>query len=119
MNSLGVYLLVSLFFVVSTMFEFAVVLLLQQIPEWKAATKISYITKRNKRLNKEKRSKIKSKCPDGSGDRKVMAPGGWNEDQGEDVAKVNRIATHKIDVAALFTFSILYTMFNLTYWLYV
>merc|ERR1712141_399098 len=35
MNALGVYLLVSLFFVVSTMFEFAVVLLLKQIPEWK------------------------------------------------------------------------------------
>jgi hypothetical protein len=116
MNSLGVYLLVSLFFVVSTMFEFAVVLLLQQIPEWKAATKINYMREKNKRLNKEKR---KIKNPDNSCDQKIIASDGWNDDQDKNDTRVGKNATHKIDVAALFTFSILYLLFNLTYWLYV
>ena len=118
MNSLGVYLLVSLFFVLSTMFEFAVVLLLQQIPEWKAMAKINYMRKKNKRLNNEKR-KTEIKNRDNKCDRKEIAPGVWNDDQDENVPRVNKFATHKIDVAALFTFSILYILFNLTYWLYV
>ena len=118
MNSLGVYLLVSLFFVVSTMFEFAVVLFLQQIPEWKATAKVNYMRKKNKRLNKEK-CKTKIKNSDNFCDQKIIASGGWKDDQDETVSRMDKIATHKIDIAALLTFSVLYILFNLTYWLYV
>ena len=117
MNSLGVYLLVSLFFVVSTMFEFAVVLLLQQVPEWKAARKVNYIRQKQKRLNKEN-FKAKLKQNEDVSNQKGISSDMWQDGKGENLANANKVDTHKIDISALITFSILYILFNLTYWFY-
>ena len=117
MNALGVYLLVSLFFVVSTMFEFAVVLLLKQIPEWKMISKMRDKRRRKQRATSDN-TYAKTK-KDGH-----RNPLGLKLDQ--DAFEILRVdndqttsSTHKIDISALAVFSVLYIVFNITYWTYV
>ena len=117
MNALGVYLLVSLFFVVSTMFEFAVVLLLKQIPEWKMISKMRDKRRRKQRATSDN-TYAKTK-KDGH-----RNPLGLKLDQ--DAIEILMVdndqttsSTHKIDIAALAIFSVLYILFNITYWIYV
>ena len=109
MNSLGVYLLVSLSFVLATMFEFAIVLVFKQIPEWKASAKVED-------LRAKKQRELKN--------RHELKPANVLCDDEELLfsmcqKKSNFPATHKIDITALFVFSVLYLLFNLTYWFYV
>ena len=117
MNALGVYLLVSLFFVVSTMFEFAVVLLLKQIPEWKMISKMRDKRRRKQRATSDN-TYAKTK-KDGH-----RNPLGLKLDQ--DAFEIMMVdndqttsSTHKIDISALAVFSVLYILFNITYWIYV
>ena len=117
MNALGVYLLVSLFFVVSTMFEFAVVLLLKQIPEWKMISKMRDKRRRKQRATSDN-TYAKTK-KDGH-----RNPLGLKLDQ--DAFEILMVdndqttsSTHKIDISALAVFSVLYILFNITYWIYV
>ena len=117
MNALGVYLLVSLFFVVSTMFEFAVVLLLKQIPEWKMISKMRGKRRRKQRATSDN-TYAKTK-KDGH-----RNPLGLKLDQ--DAFEILMVdndqttsSTHKIDISALAVFSVLYILFNITYWIYV
>ena len=119
MNSLGVYLLVSLFFVVATMFEFAIVLLFKQIPGWKAISKIE-----NTKLAKQRKLKFNPQAKPENEDSLYNGNSSkWNDRQDEgfvDISKQmsNFPATHKIDITALFLFSVIYLLFNLTYWLH-
>ena len=117
MNALGVYLLVSLFFVVSTMFEFAVVLLLKQIPEWKMISKMRDKRRRKQRATSDN-TYAKTK-KDGH-----RNPLGLKLDQ--DAFEILMVdndqttsSTHKIDISALAVFTVLYILFNITYWIYV
>ena len=117
MNALGVYLLVSLFFVVSTMFEFAVVLLLKQIPEWKMISKMRDKRRRKQRATSDN-TYAKTK-KDGH-----RNPLGLKLDQ--DAFEILMVdndqttsSTHKIDISALAVFSVLYILFNIIYWIYV
>ena len=117
MNALGVYLLVSLFFVVSTMFEFAVVLLLKQIPEWKMISKMRDKRRRKQRATSDNNYAKTKKY----GHRNPL---GLKLDQ--DAFEIMMVdndqttsSTHKIDISALAVFSVLYILFNITYWIYV
>ena len=117
MNALGVYLLVSLFFVVSTMFEFAVVLLLKQIPEWKMISKM-----RDKRRRKQRATSDNTYAKTNKDGHRN--PLGLKLDQ--DAFEILMVdndqttsSTHKIDISALAVFSVLYILFNITYWIYV
>ena len=114
MNALGVYLLVSLFFVVSTMFEFAVVLLLKQIPEWKMISKM-----RDKRRRKQRATSDNTYA-------KIKKDGLKGLKLDQDAFEIMMVdndqttsSTHKIDISALAVFSVLYILFNITYWTYV
>ena len=125
MNSLGVYLLVSLFFVVATMFEFAIVLLFKQIPEWKALENVDGMkTKKQRGLKNRQISNEAKSSNESSFCSENMTSSKWNDKQDENVLLMSQKTskypdTHKIDIAALFAFSLLYLLFNLTYWLYV
>ena len=90
LNVLGTYILVSLFFVIGTMLEMAVVLAYKRIMD----NRIS-----DRKVDELKKTKSKQ-C-------------GQND---EDTPKL-RPSTNQIDVAALFLFFIFYLVFNGVYWM--
>ena len=106
------------------MFEFAVVLLLKQIPQWKATSKMKIIKRRNQRFSKDKLAG-NTKNEYSLGNPTMDTAIGKKEktanvllDQGQKSVDCT-MDTHKIDIAAIVVFSVLYFLFNCTYWLYV
>ena len=120
LNLLGAYLFISLFFVLSTMIEFAIVLLLKQAPEWKHAAKQKAMRRKaaSKARNEIFRAKINNISNPNKNFEKIESK--TNEDEQEmEMFSTCFNSTHKIDIAALFSFSILYILFNCVYWIYV
>ena len=120
LNLLGAYLFISLFFVLSTMIEFAVVLLLKQTPEWKYAAKQKAM--KRKEASKARNEKFRAKINNISNPNKTsenMEMKTFEDGQEVEMSRDYFPSTHKIDIAALFLFSILYLLFNCVYWIYV
>ena len=94
MNALGLYLLISLFFVVGTLLELAIVLEVRRGADKKK--------KKNKVQANEQTIKVKSL------DQKDLEP---------DLDTI-KLKTEKIDRIAFMTCLILYFSFNVIYWAY-
>ena len=120
LNLLGAYLFISLFFVLSTMIEFAIVLLLKQAPEWKYAAKQKAM--RRKVASKARSEMFRAKINNISYPNKnfeKMETKTCEDEQEMEMFSSCFNSTHKIDIVALFSFSILYLLFNCVYWIYV
>ena len=95
------------------MFEFAIVLLIKQMPEWKFVAKQKAI--REKKARKFRNHKITNVKKNSENlDLKMT-----ENEQEIEMMRSRFPSTHKIDIAALFAFSILYLLFNGVYWFYV
>ena len=112
LNALGVYLLVSLFFVVAAMIEFAVALVLQRMWHHKEnpnPTNIERTPMPQKWLAKG--NNIASNWIDEQGNEKLTL--------GMQTAKKRtglNFSTNKIDIAAFVISFMLYIFFNCVYW---
>ena len=119
LNALGIYLLVSLFFVLATMVEFAVVLVLERFyprnGENKEANK-KHRNKQTRRTNLKKKflSYSKSKASlfnlqDAEKNRNVKE---------KNTKNINCSLTEKMDFVALFIFMFIYFLFNCVYFMH-
>ena len=119
LNALGIYLLVSLFFVLATMVEFAVVLVLERFyprnEENKEANK-KHRNKQTRRTNLKKKflSYSKSKASlfnlqDAEKNRNVKE---------KNTKNINCSLTEKMDFVALFIFMFIYFLFNCVYFMH-
>ena len=102
------------------MFEFAVVLLLKQLPEWRTAAKIRAM--RRKKANNSRNDKFRAKI--NSMNEVLENPENMRRKIRDNEFEMEAInshfpSTHKIDVAALFSFYVFYVLFNCVYWIYV
>ena len=102
------------------MIEFAIVLLLKQAPEWKYAAKQKAM--RRKAAHKARNEKFRAKINNISNPNKnfeKMEIKTCEDEQEMEMVRTCFSSTHKIDIVALFSFSILYLLFNCVYWIYV
>ena len=146
MDKLGLYLLVSLFFVVSTMIEFAIVLLVKRHSESRVSTKghdtqyerkVGYEKGRNPKRNMSKSDGIKGNTTIqessfnlnlvrlplvdaffDSGER-FKHTDNLDDIQQDNSFKCFKLSSNAIDIAASLLFPTLYGIFNIIYWCYL
>ena len=102
------------------MIEFAIVLILEQAPEWKNAAKQKAMRRKvaSKARNEMFRAKINNISYPNKNFEK-METKTCEDEQEMEMSSSCFNSTHKIDIVALFSFSILYLLFNCVYWIYV
>ena len=123
LNDLGVYLLVSLFFVVAALIEFAFVLLVQR----KLNAKVGDIhNKERKKLGRKERQKsFEMSLTNGNAEHipKVFELNpeksqACDTSNGKQMKLVNmQLSTENIDTMACILFILFYLLFNLFYWI--
>ena len=144
MDNLGMYLLVSLFFVVSTIIEFAIILLVKRHSESRVSTKghdtqyerkVGYEKARNPKRNMSKADGIKGNTTIQESSfnlNLVRLPlvdaffdsGEGQTENSDDIQRNNsfkcsKLSSHAIDIAASLLFPALNGIFNIIYWCYL
>ena len=119
LNNLGAYLLVSLFFVVAAMLEFALVLLVQRKLD---ATRNSFANEHMKTTltkRKHKTSNTSTFDDTTSGWEDLRKDGNLHNKQTEKVPRLAclQLSTDNIDMMACVLFITLYVLYNLFYWM--